>query len=114
MDGRNLILLKRDKGIFNLEGGCYAKVIGLDPEKEPEIFGAIKFGTVLENVKFYEDTRTVNYNDTSLTENTRVCYPLEYIDGVKIPALGGHPKNILFLTCDAFGVLPPVSKLTPE
>lgn len=103
-----------DKGIFNLEGGCYAKAIGLDPEKEPEIFGAIKFGTVLENVKFYEDTRTVNYNDTSLTENTRVCYPLEYIDGVKIPALGGHPKNILFLTCDAFGVLPPVSKLTPE
>jgi phosphoenolpyruvate carboxykinase (ATP) len=103
-----------DNGIFNLEGGCYAKAIGLDPKKEPEIFNAIKFGTVLENVNFHPNTSDINYDDISITENTRVCYPLEYIDGVKIPAVGGHPKNILFLTCDAFGVLPPVAKLTPE
>ncbi len=86
----------------------------MDPLKEPDIFNAIKFGTVLENVKFKPGTRDINFNDVSITENTRVSYPLEYIHGVKIPALGGHPKNIFFLTCDAFGVLPPVSKLTPE
>jgi len=86
----------------------------LDPLKEPDIFNAIKFGTVLENVKFKPRTRDINFNDVSITENTRVSYPLEYIHGVKIPALGGHPKNIFFLTCYAFGVLTPVSKLTPE
>jgi phosphoenolpyruvate carboxykinase (ATP) len=103
-----------DKGIFNIEGGCYAKAVGLDPVKEPEIYKAAKFGSVLENVVFYPYTRDVNYNDTSITENTRLCYPLEYIPGVKIPAVGGHPKNVIFLTCDAYGVLPPVSKLTPN
>ena len=84
-------------------------------EKEPEIFKAIKFGAVLENVKYHSnDKREVDYHDTSMTENTRVCYPLEHMAGVKIPAIGGHPKNIIFLTCDANGVLPPVSRLTPE
>ena len=104
-----------DKGIFNIEGGCYAKTINLRREKEPEIYDAIKFGAILENVKYYKDKpRTVNYDDVSLTENTRVCYPLEHIPGCKIPAIGGHPKNIIFLTCDANGVLPPVAKLTKE
>lgn len=103
-----------DKGVFNIEGGCYAKAVGLDATSEPEIYNAIKFGTVVENVKFHEGTRDINYNDISLTENTRVCYPLNFIEGAKIPACGGHAKNILFLTCDAFGVLPPVSRLSPE
>jgi phosphoenolpyruvate carboxykinase (ATP) len=104
-----------DKGIFNLEGGCYAKCIDLSLETEPDIYKAIKFGTVLENIKFTNDIdREVNYHDVSITENTRASYPLEYIENVKIPAVGGHPKNIIFLTCDAYGVLPPVSKLTPE
>ena len=104
-----------DNGVFNIEGGCYAKAIDLTPEKEPEIYNAIKFGSILENVGFYNtEDRIVNYHDTSLTENTRVTYPLDYIPGAKMPAVGGHPKNIIFLTCDAYGVLPPVSKLTPE
>jgi phosphoenolpyruvate carboxykinase (ATP) len=104
-----------DDGIFNIEGGCYAKCVGLSQEKEPEIFNAIRYGSILENVKFKnEKTREVDYNDISITENTRVCYPLDYIAGAKIPAIGNHPKNILFLTCDAYGVLPPVSKLTHE
>lgn len=103
------------EGIFNIEGGCYAKCIGLTEEKEPEIYNALKFGSVLENVMFYDDhNRVVNYHDISLTENTRASYPLEFIPGAKLPAVGGHPKNIIFLTCDAFGVLPPVAKLTPE
>jgi len=104
-----------DKGIFNIEGGCYAKTINLSAEKEPEIWDAIKFGAILENVRYNPDEpRTANYDDVSITENTRVCYPLEHIPGAKIPALGGHPKNIIFLTCDANGVLPPVAKLTSE
>jgi phosphoenolpyruvate carboxykinase (ATP) len=103
-----------DRGIFNIEGGCYAKAIGLSYETEPDIYKAIRFGALVENVRFKsdEEPRTINYNDTTLTENTRCCYPLEHIDNVKIPAVGGHPKNIIFLTCDANGVLPPVSKLT--
>jgi len=104
-----------DKGIFNIEGGCYAKCVNLTREKEPEIYDAIKFGAVLENIKFFPDKpRTPNFDDISITENTRVCYPLEFIPGAKIPAIGGHPKNIIFLTCDANGVLPPISKLTKE
>lgn len=104
-----------DKGIFNIEGGCYAKCIGLTREKEPEIYDAVKFGAIVENVKYLpNEPRTINYDDISITENTRVCYPLEHIPGAKIPAIGGHPKNIIFLTCDANGVLPPVSKLTKE
>lgn len=104
-----------DNGVFNIEGGCYAKCIDLTREKEPEIFDAIRFGSVLENIGFYDEhTRIVNYSDNSITENTRCSYPLEYMPNVKIPAMGGHPKNIIFLTCDAYGVLPPVSKLTSE
>ena len=101
-----------DDGIFNIEGGCYAKCVGLDKNKEPEIFNAIRYGAVLENIKFKDfHTREVDYNDISITENTRVSYGLDHIPNVKIPAIGGHPKNIFFLTCDAYGVLPPVSKL---
>lgn len=103
-----------DDGVFNIEGGCYAKCIGLRADTEPEIFGAIRFGSVLENVVYNEDRRTVNYDDQSLTQNTRCSYPIEYIPNAKIPCVGGHPKNIVLLTCDAFGVLPPVSSLTPE
>jgi len=106
-----------DTNVFNIEGGCYAKCDGLSREKEPDIFDAVKFGSIVENTKFYPDEgtpRTIDYNDTSLTMNTRVCYPLEHIRNVQLPAIGGHPKNVIFLTCDAFGVMPPVSKLTPE
>lgn len=100
-------------GVFNIEGGCYAKAVNLSAEKEPEIFQAIKFGTVLENVVYDPITHEVDYDDTSITENTRASYPIEFIPNAKIPCVGGHPKNIIFLTCDAYGVLPPVSKLTP-
>lgn len=103
-----------DHGVFNIEGGCYAKALHLSQEKEPEIFSAIRYGAVLENTVQDPITRVVNYDDDRLTENTRASYPIEYIQNAKIPCLGGHPKNIILLTCDAFGVLPPVSKLTPE
>lgn len=103
-----------DKGIFNIEGGCYAKCINLSPEKEPEIYQAIRFGTVLENVVYDTSNRKVDFDSKSITENTRASYPIEFIPQVQIPCVGDHPKNIVFLTCDAFGVLPPVSKLTPE
>jgi phosphoenolpyruvate carboxykinase (ATP) len=106
-----------DTNVFNIEGGCYAKCDGLSREKEPDIFDAVKFGALVENTKFHDDEnrpRTLNYDDTSLTQNTRVCYPLEHIKNVRIPAIGGHPKNVIFLTCDAGGIIPPVSRLTPE
>ena len=103
-----------DKGVFNIEGGCYAKAINLSAEKEPEIYNAIKFGTVLENVVYDEKTRNVDYDDISITENTRAAYPIDFIQNAKIPCVAGQPKNIIFLTCDAYGVLPPVSSLTPE
>jgi phosphoenolpyruvate carboxykinase (ATP) len=103
-----------DEGIFNIEGGCYAKAVGLSPEKEPEIYNAIRYGTVLENVGYDETTRAVDYDDTSITENTRASYPLDYIPNAKMPAVAGHPDDIIFLTYDAFGVMPPVSRLTPE
>jgi phosphoenolpyruvate carboxykinase (ATP) len=99
--------------IFNFEGGCYAKCIDLTEEKEPDIYKAIKHGAILENIKFFEGTRTVNFANGSRTENTRVSYPLHYINNAKEPSYAGLPKNIFFLTADAFGVLPPVSKLTP-
>jgi phosphoenolpyruvate carboxykinase (ATP) len=101
-------------GVFNIEGGCYAKCIDLSHEKEPEIFSAVRFGTVLENTVQDPDTRAVDFSSAALTENTRASYPIEFIDNAKIPCVGGHPQNIILLTCDAFGVLPPVSKLTPE
>ena len=103
-----------DKGIFNIEGGCYAKAIDLSAEKEPEIYNAIRFGTVLENVLYDQKRREVDYSDTSITQNTRASYPIRFIDNAVIPCIAGKPNNIIFLTCDAFGVLPPVSKLTPE
>ncbi len=103
-----------DNGVFNIEGGCYAKVIDLSKEKEPEIWEAIRFGTVLENVVYDKRTRAVNFHDASITQNTRASYPIEYIPNAKIPCEAGHPDNIIFLTADAFGVLPPVAKLTPE
>jgi phosphoenolpyruvate carboxykinase (ATP) len=99
--------------IFNFEGGCYAKCIDLTEEKEPDIFRAIRPGAILENVRFFEDSNEVNYADGSVTENTRVSYPLSHIENIQEPSIGSNPKNIFFLTCDAFGVLPPISKLTP-
>merc|ERR1719484_2248 len=104
-----------DTGVFNVEGGCYAKAIGLDKEKEPDIYNAIRYGTVLENVVVNDETRAVEYENDSITENTRAAYPLHFIPNSLIPAkVDTHPKNIILLTCDAFGVLPPVAKLTPE
>lgn len=101
-----------ETGISNIEGGCYAKCIQLSQEKEPDIWNAIKFGTVLENVVFDEHTREVDFADSSVTENTRAAYPIHYIPNAKLPCIGPHPNNIILLACDAFGVLPPVSKLT--
>ncbi|GFR34978.1 phosphoenolpyruvate carboxykinase (ATP) [Thermobrachium celere] len=101
------------EGVFNFEGGCYAKCIGLEKEKEPQIYNAIKFGTVLENVVL-DENRIPDYKDASLTENTRAGYPIEYIDNALLEGKAGHPKTIIFLTADAFGVLPPISKLTKE
>ena len=103
-----------EDGVFNIEGGCYAKAVDLSAEKEPDIYQAIRYGTVLENLVYDEDGRSVDYEDTSITQNTRASYPLEYIPNVKIPAVAGHPENVIFLTYDAFGVMPPVAKLTPE
>ncbi len=104
-----------EAGIFNFEGGCYAKTIKLSPEGEPEIYQATKmFGTILENVILDDDTREIDFDDGSITENTRASYPIHYIPNAVVPGLGGHPKNVVFLTADAFGVLPPISKLSPE
>ncbi|MHC5023047.1 MAG: phosphoenolpyruvate carboxykinase (ATP) [Planctomycetota bacterium] len=103
-----------DKGVFNIEGGCYAKCIKLSREGEPQIWDAIKFGSVLENVILDDETRVPDYDDGSKTENTRVTYPVAYIPGAIIPSVGLHPKNVIFLAADAFGVLPPVSKLSRE
>jgi phosphoenolpyruvate carboxykinase (ATP) len=104
-----------DNGVFNFEGGCYAKVIRLSPEAEPEIFDTTRrFGTILENVGIGSDTRRLDLDDATLTENTRAAYPISHIPNASKDGKGGHPKNIIFLTADAFGVLPPISKLTPE
>jgi len=100
-----------DHSVFNFEGGCYAKVIDIRPDTEPLIYNAIKFGALLENVKFFPFTRQVNYHDISKTENTRVSYPIEYIPTAVVPSYGPAPKHVFFLTCDAFGVLPPISRL---
>lgn len=101
-------------GVFNFEGGCYAKCIDLTEEREPQIYRAIRFGSVLENVILNEATREPDFADSKLTENTRAAYPVDLIENAVIPGVGGHPKNVMFLTADAFGVLPPISRLTPE
>ncbi len=103
-----------DTGVFNIEGGCYAKAIDLSAENEPDIYNAIRFGTILENVVYDQQNRKVDYSNTSITQNTRASYPIHFIDNIQKPCMAGIPKNIIFLTCDAFGVLPPVSLLTPE
>lgn len=102
-----------ENAVFNFEGGCYAKVINLSQENEPEIYGAIKKGALLENI-IMDSKGVVDYADTSITQNTRVSYPIYHIDNVQRPSIGKNPKNIFFLTADAFGVLPPISKLTPS
>jgi len=103
-----------DQGIFNFEGGCYAKCVNLDAEKEPEIYNAIRFGSLLENINCIPGTRVPDYDDTSKTENTRVTYPIDYIEGAVKQKISATPKNIFFLTADAFGVIPPISKLTTK
>ena len=103
-----------DHSIFNFEGGCYAKTIHLSPESEPQIYDAIKFGSILENVVVDPQTRAIDYDSDFLTENTRATYPIEHIPGAVLGGVGDHPRNVFFLTYDAFGVLPPISRLTPE
>jgi phosphoenolpyruvate carboxykinase (ATP) len=103
-----------EHSVFNFEGGCYAKTIDLTREKEPQIYDAIRFGSLLENVCFGNESSTPDYTDGSITENTRVSYPINFIDNIAHPSIGGAPKNIFFLTADAFGVLPPISKLTKQ
>ena len=100
-----------EQSVFNFEGGCYAKCVNLSKEKEPQIFDAIRFGAIVENTEFVEGTTTVDYDNISKTENTRAAYPIHHIDNAVEPSVAGTPKNIFFLTCDAFGVLPPISKL---
>jgi len=101
-----------DRGVFNIEGGCYAKTVDLTNESEPDIFQALHFGAVLENVVL-DDDRSVDFRDTSITQNTRGAYPIEFIRNARIPCMAGHPADVIFLTCDAYGVIPPVSRLSP-
>ncbi len=103
-----------EEGVFNFEGGCYAKTIALSEEKEPQIYHAIRFGSLAENVIYDPDSREIDFDSDEITENTRATYPIEHIENVLIPGMAGHPQNIMFLTADAFGVLPPIAKLTPE
>jgi len=103
-----------ENGVFNFEGGCYAKCIRLSAENEPQIWNAIRYGTVLENVVIDPQTRRPDFNSAEITENTRAAYPLSFIDNAVIPSVGGQPENVIFLTADAFGVLPPISRLSPE
>jgi phosphoenolpyruvate carboxykinase (ATP) len=102
------------RGVFNFEGGCYAKCIRLSREFEPQIWNAIRFGTVLENVAIDARTRALDFDLDEITENTRAAYPLKFIDNAVLPSVGGHPSHVIFLTADAFGVLPPIARLTPE
>ncbi|SMD35966.1 phosphoenolpyruvate carboxykinase (ATP) [Reichenbachiella faecimaris] len=102
------------ENVFNFEGGCYAKTIGLSEENEPDIYRAIKFGAILENTRFYPDKREVNYENVEVTENTRVSYPISHISNSIEPSIGGIPRNIFFLTCDAFGVMPPIQRLSTD
>ena len=101
-------------GVFNFEGGCYAKCVDLSEEKEPQIFHAIRFGSVLENVVLDSATGQPDYSNIELTDNTRAAYPIDFIENAVVPGVGGHPRNLMFLAADAFGVLPPIARLTPE
>jgi phosphoenolpyruvate carboxykinase (ATP) len=103
-----------DNGIFNIEGGCYAKAVYLTREAEPQIFDSLRFGAVLENVVYDKAHHHVDFEDTTITENTRGSYPIDFIENARIPCVAGHPSHVVFLTCDAFGVLPPLSRLSPE
>ena len=103
-----------DDGVFNIEGGCYAKTIKLSATSEPQIWNAIRFGCVLENVPVDPVTRKPDFDSREVTENTRAAYPVDFIPNCELSGVGGHPANIFFLTCDAFGVLPPLARLTPE
>ena len=103
-----------EHGVFNVEGGCYAKCIHLDPAQEPEIWQAIRFGTVLENVAYDPETREVDFESSAITENTRAAYPIDFVANARVPCTGPHPRHVIFLTCDASGVLPPVSRLSRE
>ena len=103
-----------DHSVFNFEGGCYAKTIRLSEESEPQIYNAIKFGSILENVVIDPQTRAIDWDSDFLTENTRATYPIEHIPSAVLGGVGDHPRNVFFLTCDAFGVLPPIARLTPE
>lgn len=103
-----------DRGVFNIEGGCYAKAIYLSREREPDIFQALRFGAVLENVVYDPQTHHVDFDDATITQNTRGAYPIEFIPNARIPCIAGHPTDVIFLTCDAFGVLPPLSRLNNE
>lgn len=103
-----------DHSVFNFEGGCYAKTISLSRESEPQIYNAIRFGSILENVVVDPRTRAIDYDSDLLTENTRATYPIDHIPGACLGGVGDHPRNVFFLTCDAFGVLPPIARLTPE
>ena len=100
--------------MFNIDGGVYAKVSDLNQDVEPEISKAIKYGTVIENINFYPGSRAINFNDTSLTTNARACFPMNFLPNAQIPGSGPHPSNIILLTCDKKGVLPPIAKLTHE
>jgi phosphoenolpyruvate carboxykinase (ATP) len=103
-----------DAGIVNIEGGCYAKVANLTHEHEPQIYEAIRYGAIVENTRFRPGTTTVDFTNTTTTENTRAAYPIDFIPNALVPSVAGHPNTIFFLTCDAFGVLPPIARLTPE
>jgi phosphoenolpyruvate carboxykinase (ATP) len=104
-----------DTGVFNFEGGCYAKVIKLSQEAEPQIYGTTRrFGTILENVAIDPDTRALNLDDASMTENTRGSYPIDFIDNAEMSGRGGHPNNVIMLTADAYGVLPPIARLSSD